>query len=482
MSFGFPPGTDQFGLANALAVGTGNWHGELARGIGTGNWHGELARALGCLILWVLQLAMLLNLGWFSKIRIPGLASTKLLSTLDMQQMTKFFHQLQIKLIGLLWIVTAFLGFPMTHVWANPAIPTDLLPTASQTQQTNPPLSLLYFVLVDRFANGDLTNDREIDLDDPIGFHGGDIQGVINHLDYLQELGVTHVLISPVWKMQTEKTERYGGAFHGYWVIDPQKVEPRFGNEADLVALADALHKRHMGLILDMVYNHMAYNTELLQTHPDWFHHYGPPEDILDPFQRENYDVFELPDLAQENPEVYAWLRDNSFTWIDNVHPQGFRLDAAQHLPASFLKPLNHELRTHGGEDFIVLGEDSRGNAMDVSEKFTSGDFSHMFDFPLYYAMADTFCHDWRTSRLAEGLSLDPLYSHPEKLVTFLDNHDFDRIYSQCQGDSQRLMQALAFLFTVRGIPAISYGTEIPLAGPVPLHRGDMKFPNSPTL
>lgn len=331
-------------------------------------------------------------------------------------------------------------------------------------------------MLVDRFANGDRSNDGAVDPADPAAFHGGDLQGVLDHLDDLQSLGVRTVWLSPVWKMRTEKFFGYG-AFHGYWVEDYSRLEPRFGEVALLRRLSDALHARGMRLYLDVVLNHVAFDSPLLKSHPDWFHHQGGIEDWNDPEQLVNRDVMGLPDLAQENPAVYRYLLSTSLKWVDQLHPDGFRLDAVKHIPLAFWRRFNADVRAHAGAGFVLLGEDLDGNPKTLARTAREGAFDQVFDFPLHYALVDVFCKGEPVERLASVLSQDRLYPDPEALVTVLDNHDLPRILTDCHGSVGQVEKALRFQLTARGIPALTYGTEAGLEGEKePFNRGDMRF------
>jgi len=344
-------------------------------------------------------------------------------------------------------------------------------------QPAAPPVDdLIYFVMVDRFANGDPGNDVEIDLDDPTAFHGGDIQGVIDRLDYLQDLGVRTVWLSPVFQMRTDKFFEWG-AFHGYWTQDLTRVEPRFGDEALLAQLSDELHERDMRLLLDVVWNHVSFEAPLKHEHPSWFHTDGGIDDWNDPFELVNHEVHGLPDYAQENPEVYAYLRDSSLQWVRAVRPDGFRVDAVRHMPTDFLAGISADLRAEAGDGFFLLGEDFQGDPVALAETYEQGGFGSMFDFPMHYAMLDVFCDDRHPGRLAAMLSGDGAYPDAQKLVTFLDNHDLPRITSRCHGDLGRVRKALAFQLTTRGIPAITWGLEAGLEGAgEPENRADMVF------
>ena len=193
--------------------------------------------------------------------------------------------------------------------------PVPASPAKTQPSGAREAPKSIYFVMVDRFANGDRTNDVEIDPKDPHAFHGGDLKGVLSKLDWLQSLGVDTVWLSPVFGMRTEKWHGYG-AFHGYWTWDLSTVEPRFGDEAQLAKLSDELHKRGMKLVLDLVLNHVGPDAPLVSQKPEWFHHHGGVTDWNDPVQLTTYDVHGLPDFATERDDVTKFLTDSSRRWL----------------------------------------------------------------------------------------------------------------------------------------------------------------------
>ena len=332
----------------------------------------------------------------------------------------------------------------------------------------------IYFVLVDRFENGDAKNDGEVDRADPQAWHGGDLAGVKKRLDWLESLGVRTVWLSPVFRARTEKFHGYG-AFHGYWTHDLGSVEARFGSEAELRALADALHERGMRLVLDLVVNHVAWDAPVRAEHPDWFHEKGAIADWNDRVQLETHDVHGLPDLAQEKAAVYRWLLDGASRWVGTA--DGYRLDAVKHVPLSFWARFNGDLRARGGDGFLLLGELLDGDPTKVAATLREGRFGSLFDFPLTFALVDVFCKDRPVGRLAAMLSMDRLYDDPNRLVTLLDNHDLPRVASLCGGDERRVEQALAVQLTARGVPSLTYGTEVGLSGEKePANRGPMRF------
>lgn len=341
----------------------------------------------------------------------------------------------------------------------------------------------VYFIMVDRFANGDPSNDGEnVDTSDPQAFHGGDIQGIIQNLEHLEKLGVKTLWLSPIFEMRDTKFHGHG-AFHGYWIEDFGRVEPRFGTAEDLDRLVAELEKRDMRLLLDVVLNHVGPETSLLQEKPRWFRGKGGITDWSDTTQIETYDVHGLPDLDQDNEEVYAHLYGHSSDWIKKLQPSGFRLDAVKHISASFWQRYNSDIYELAGRDFVMLGEQLDGNPAVVAKTVHEGHFNAVFDFPLHFAMVDVFCKDASPARLGAILSADRLYPERIKngrrsgLVTLLDNHDLSRILSACGGETESVLDAMEFMMTARGTPSFTWGTEIGMKGAKePANRKSMTF------
>jgi glycosidase len=331
----------------------------------------------------------------------------------------------------------------------------------------------MYFIMVDRFANGDPTNDPPgTDLNDPHAWHGGDLAGILQNVDWLDQLGVTTVWLSPLMKTRYEPFFEWG-AFHGYWVEDHGQLDPAYGTEDELRALSAALSERGMSLVLDMVYNHSAMDGVLLETHPDWFHTTGAIEDWDDPLELQNNRVHGLPDLDQDNAEVYEHLLSASRYWVELAQPAGFRIDAVRHMPPSFLARLDKDLG-----DVWMLAEVYDGNPAQLRSDWDEGGFESVFDFPLHFAMVDVFCKDAPMGRLAATLSMDRIYEDPQALFTFLDNHDRPRIQSAC---GENTAHALDVLFSLRGTPTLTWGTEVGIEGAEePENRAPMRFDAGP--
>lgn len=346
--------------------------------------------------------------------------------------------------------------------------------TATRSSAAAPEAELIYFVLLDRFANGDTTNDHGVDPRDPAGWHGGDIEGLIQRLDYLSELGVTTLWLSPIFATRDAPLNGHG-AFHGYWVEDLRAPEPRFGDMATLRRLREAVEARGMRLMLDVVLNHVGYDAPLVAEKPHWFHRRGDVRDWDDPEQVVMNDVHGLPDLDQDHPEVYAHLLGASRSWIEALAPAGFRLDAVKHVPLSFWARYNADLQ-RAVPGFLLLGEMYDGNPASVARVMREGRFTSMFDFPMHFALVDFACREAPAGRLAAMLFADRAYEDPSRLVTFLDNHDLPRIATVC-GSEQRVAEAMSLQFALRGTPSITYGSEVGLTGEgEPHNRKSMRF------
>lgn len=333
----------------------------------------------------------------------------------------------------------------------------------------------LYFVLVDRFADGRPDADGTVAPDDPQGWHGGDLQGVLDHLDAIPGGGLW---LSPIQQARTQPVGEWG-AFHGYWTTDLHALEPRLATEKELTALSEALRADGRELWLDLVTNHVGYDAELITKHPDWFHGKGDVVDWADPVQSVTHDVHGLPDLAQEKEEVYAWLLVGARRWVELAQPTGLRIDAVKHLPEGFLARLRDDLRQTDPE-LQLLGEVFEGDPFALAARQRIDRLDRVFDFPLHYGLKDAVCGG-DLSRLAGVLALDSAYDDPSSLVTFLDNHDVSRIRSACGGDLDAVARALAVLTTLRGTPMITWGTESGLEGAEePANRADMVFDPQP--
>lgn len=337
---------------------------------------------------------------------------------------------------------------------------------------------ILYFVLIDRFANGDSGNDAQVDRKDSRGFHGGDVAGLLQRLGYLEKLGVTGIWLSPFFSNRPTDFFKQQ-AYHGYWPYDFWHVDERFTSEEDLLLLRKRLSSMKMKLLLDMVVNHMGYDAPFVTANPDWFNPILNIENWDDQEQLLNRCIFGLPDFASQKPVVKTFFRLVARHWIDKLQPDGFRLDAVKHVPSDFWRDFNREAREMAGPGFLLLGEYLNGDPEASVKAWQQGDFDSLFDFPLYYTMKEVFAQGADMRRLAARIYLDRDYPDAGMLATFLDNHDLDRFMSSCGEDERKYRLAMAFLMTARGIPTLCYGDEQGLTGnhePDPENRRSMHF------
>lgn len=375
---------------------------------------------------------------------------------------------------------------PVDHVGYPVVVPTDdeknsHVPAGWKDQ-------VLYFPLTDRFYDGDPNNNFDVDKSKPYGFHGGDLKGLTEKLDYIQGLGATAIWVSPMAEntkvLNLPDKDIYG--YHGYWIKDHYNVEPRQGRLEDAKNLVTEAHKRGMKVVLDVVLNHTGYDHPFAHdpNKQGWFHHNGDIKDWDDPFQRENGNLAGLPDLNQDNPEAYNYLLENTRWWVNEVGFDGVRLDAVKHVNIDFWRKFIPDLKkVTGKDDLFVVGEVLHGDPAFVAPYQQAG-MESVFDFPLYYTVRDTFGHGQSARRLAHHFEQDKLYKDPDALVTFLDNHDIPRFINETSGHGrQRLKNALAFITAARGIPMLYYGTEVGMqGGEDPDNRRDMQFGKDPDL
>ncbi|MEQ1567887.1 MAG: alpha-amylase family glycosyl hydrolase, partial [Myxococcota bacterium] len=371
--------------------------------------------------------------------------------------------------------------------------PADTAPTATTTPpaptEAPPafPQRVMYFVMPDRFANGDPTNDERgvpgcFDPDDPSLHHGGDWRGLLDHLDYLEELGVDAVWITPPY-LQVPPTSHSCG-YHGYWgdFADPEElaVEPKLGEWDDLVALSDGLHARGMALVLDLVANHSGRQSRLLAQHPDWFH------DAADCEASDSPDVDcslnGLPDFDQAIPEVDAYLRAQGSAWVTGARADAVRLDTVKHLPPDWLGGAYLPALT-ADQDRFVVGEVFDEGGYDRIEDYLDAGLPSAFDFPLRRALVDSVAHggsiDLAASKVAEAVDRFGI-ERANAMVHLIDNHDVQRftedvLHRPESEASGRYRTALAVLMTTPGIPQLTWGAELGmLGGPDPDNRRDL--------
>jgi glycosidase len=346
----------------------------------------------------------------------------------------------------------------------------------------------IYLIMPDRFANGDKSNDdmpgmlEKADRSNPNGRHGGDIKGIKDHLDYLQKLGIT-----AIWNTPLLENNMPAYSYHGYAITDLYKVDPRFGTNDSYREMVEEAHTKKIKVIMDMVFNHYGtghwWTKDLPQK--DWVN-------VWPEFTRSNYRAAvitdpnasdydrnkmekgwfdtSMADFNQSNPFVANYLIQNSIWWVEFAGLDGIRQDTYPYPDKEFMTEWMKRLRAEY-PNLNVVGEAWLNTPPQVAywlDKSPNKDgfrsnLTNVFDFPLMFAIQKAFNEEdgWETgsSRLYDILSQDFVYSDPQKLVIFADNHDIERMYPTLK-IVENVKMALAFIFTTRGIPLVYYGTE----------------------
>jgi glycosidase len=418
----------------------------------------------------------------------------------------------------------------LTTPTGSTVVPFELLrrPRAKGRFQGFSPDDVIYLAMPDRFANGDPTNDDPaasaglLDRTKPRYYHGGDFAGVIQHLAYLQHLGVTTLWLTPWYDNvnHLNQLEKYtagnqrsrGGVpstdYHGYGAVDFYGVEEHFGDLPKLIKLVDAAHRRGLKIIQDQVANHTGpyHHWTTDSPTPTWYN--GTVANHLDntwqtwtiadanaPADKrkatlDGWFINLLPDLNQNDPETATYLIQNSLWWIGETGLDAVRQDTLPYVPRAYWSRWTTALKREYPH-LTILGEMWDGNPKLVSY-FQGGRKAYdgvdtgvdtLFDFPLCDAIRNVFIRHQPTTRLAETLAADTNYVNPRVLVTFLGLHDMPRFLNEQGADLTGLKLAFTFLLTTRGTPLIYYGDEIALrGGGDPDNRRDFPggFPGDP--
>lgn len=351
------------------------------------------------------------------------------------------------------------------------------------------PKDFIYLLMPDRFSNGDTANDNSIQMiekSDRTNLktrHGGDIQGIINHLDYIEDLGITAIWPTPVFENNQPKE-----SYHGYAITDHYAIDPRFGTLETYKKLKTESGKRKIKLIKDVIYNHIGSNHYLFKNKPseDWFHKWDTftrtnykATTLIDPYAAESdkkafsngWFDHHMPDLNQQNAELANYLIQNTIWWIENFGLNGLRIDTYTYPDQEFMKKLIKTVLTEY-PTIGIFGETwVQGNALQgyfVKDNPCLKDnpiLPAVTDFQTYFAISHALTNDfgWTEglARIYHTLSEDYLYANPLQNVTFLDNHDLSRFYSIVNEDRDKLKMAIGFMLTTRGTPSLYYGTEI---------------------
>jgi glycosidase len=361
---------------------------------------------------------------------------------------------------------------------------------------------LIYLIMPDRFANGDRANDDPavskglFDRSKTRYYHGGDLQGVIDHLQYLKDLGVTAIWLNPVYDNvnRLNEREKYEGQaitdYHGYGAVDFYAVDEHLGDMAKMKDLVEAAHRNGIKLILDMVANHTGPYHPWVNDPPTptWFHGTASKHlaetwqtwTLMDPHAPpslraatlDGWFIDILPDLNQDDPEVARYIIQNTIWWVDSTGLDGIRQDTVPYVPRKFWHDWTAAIK-NAHPALRVVGEVFDGDPSLVSffqggkiqfDGVDSG-IDALFDFPSYYPIRRAFAQGKSIRELAVTLAHDYLYPNPNNLVTFLGLHDVARFMNEPGATVEGLKLAFTYLMTSRGIPMIYYGDEIGMPG-----------------
>lgn len=356
---------------------------------------------------------------------------------------------------------------------------------------------MMYLIMPDRFANGNPNNDTDKSLNEkadrnkPGGRHGGDIEGIIKNLDYLQELGATVLWSTPL----CEDNDK-GYSYHGYAQTDVYKIDPRYGTNEDYVRLSAELKKRDMKLVMDYVTNHWGAEHWMYKDLPtyEWVHQFPGYSQSnyrmttqfdlnaskIDTKQcMDGWFVPSMPDLNQSNPLVLNYLIQNAIWWIEYADLGGFRVDTYSYNDkagiAKWTKAITDEypyfnivgeVWMHDQAQMAYWQKDSKIAAIQSYNSYLPS----VMDFTLHDAFGNVFNEDksgWDAGmqKVYDNFANDFLYPNINSILIFAENHDTGRFNEIYKNDFNKYKMAMTLLATVRGIPQLYYGSEIGMAG-----------------
>ena len=381
---------------------------------------------------------------------------------------------------------------------------------------------VLYLLMPDRFASGRADNDQIAgmntyvnDRTQPSLRHGGDMEGIRQHLDYFTELGVTALWFTPLLENNSPDNNGFS-TYHGYATTDYYKVDPRFGSNEEYRRLVDEAHQKGLKVVMDMIFNHCGFEHPWVKDLPsnDWLNLHGWLKEsngtsdsrntsfqqtsykltpVVDPYASEvdkmetteGWFVSTMPDLNQHNPHLMRYLIQNSKWWIETVGIDGIRMDT---YPYAFAEPMAEWMKEIDKEypNFNTVGEtwvtEPAYTAAWQKDSKLSDHNSYLktvMDFSFFEKLSQAKNEEtdawWNgMNRLYNSFVYDYLYPNPNSVMAFIDNHDTDRFLGN-GSDTLMLKQALALLLTVQRIPQLYYGTEILMNGTKEVTDGNVR-------
>ena len=355
------------------------------------------------------------------------------------------------------------------------------------------PSDSIYLITPDRFANGDSSNDNiegfadPVDRSEPFSRHGGDIQGIIDNIGYIKDMGFTMIWLNPILINEPEI-----GSYHGYAASDMYRVDPRLGSHQLYRSMVEKASEEGLGVIMDVIVNHVGTEhpwvrdlsqDDFFNVWPEYTQTNHAHSSSMDPHValsekkqfNDGWFVPNMADLNQRNPQVSRYLIQNSIYWIEELQLAGIRMDTYSYSDNQFMSDWAKAIMQQYPY-FNIVGEEwidkpSMVAYFQKGKQNSDGYISYLptlMDFPLALNLGPALGYRpdsrWQPDgfiKIYQLLAEDFVYPNPKNLVIFADNHDMDRIFTQLEQDVALLKNALLFILTMRGTPQIYYGTEI---------------------
>lgn len=331
---------------------------------------------------------------------------------------------------------------------------------------------VIYFLMVDRFNDGDRKNSKDVNTFDPNAYNGGDFKGIIDKLDYIKEMGFTAISLTPVFDNEEK-------SYDGYRIKDYYKTEENFGTMADFKKLVKEAHKRDIKVMTEFVVNNVGPNHPWLKDPKkmDWFNEKKTVASSGGPAEDDNGWINDLPDLNQNNPETRAYLLEAAKWWVKETGIDGFTLGNLNYVPKDFWNDFSNAVKSEK-KDFFLLGGISNNDSGAIAD-FKERGIDGFLNYPQTKSLRNTF--------KATDQSLGSVISDVDKtkssdlMGNFIDNHDMARFTNEAilkkQNPGTRWKMALSYLYTIPGIPVVYYGSEIAMSGEKePENRSIMAF------
>ena len=398
-------------------------------------------------------------------------------------------HKLSLTLLSVIFSflpISISVAYSSTHLDTKQQSPSTKIFAKDLTHYSKRDIKdeVFYFVLPDRFSNGDTSNDNGsttktisqggFDPSNKMAFHGGDLPGLTAKLPYLENLGITAIWLTPILRNQAVQGDITG--YHGYWVLDFTEIDPHLGTNADLKSFINHAHEKNIKVFFDIITNHTADVVKYKECHgedgsgwsesgeacpyislaeiakgktyttivpkenqqlktPAWLndpkHYHNQGDSTFEGENSLNGDFFGLDDLNTESPEVVDGMIDIYQNIISEFKPDGFRIDTVKHVNIEFWQQFIPALESHakqqGIENFFMFGEVYSGDPKELSNFTTKGKLPSVLDFGLQSALYQTLIENKGTDKLAELFSHDSLYKNANELLNFTGNHDMGR-------------------------------------------------------